>query len=57
MISLVRSLAVVGCLTASVSAQTLPVEVQRVYDGDTITAATVRPAGDRHRDRDPASGD
>ena len=26
-------------LTAGVSAQTLPVEVQRVYDGDTIPAA------------------
>ena len=43
MIHLVLSLAVGFLLTAGVSAQTLPVEVQRVYDGDTITAATVRP--------------
>ena len=39
MIHLVLSLAVGFLLTAGVSAQTLPVEVQRVYDGDTIPAA------------------
>ena len=43
MIHLVISLAVGFLLTDGVSAQTLPVEVQRVYDGDTITAATVWP--------------